>query len=272
MLITFLGTGTSHGIPVINCNCNVCTSNDKKDKRLRSSVLITDSQQNNILIDCGPDFREQALTYKITHIDAVLLTHSHFDHVQGIDDLRIFASTKHFLDKPPLNIYGNKATLKDMKKRFDYIFKKTQLGGGKLRCILNRMEKYSTETPLRSGTLSIVPVPMKHGILDTTGYAITDLTSGKKFTYLTDLNYISPESVKLAQNTDILVIDGLKKEEHETHFSFDQALECSKKIKAKKTYLIHFCHAFTHSEIDAYLKETSDTAFASYDGLKLELI
>ncbi len=271
MLITFLGTGTSHGIPVINCNCKVCTSNDKKDKRLRSSVLVTDSEQHNILIDCGPDFREQALTYKITHIDAVLITHSHFDHVQGIDDLRIYANNKHHTEKPPLKIFGNKTTLLDIKKRFNYIFKKTQMGGGKLSCTLHQMKKYTKEKPLLLGNLSIVPVPMKHGKLSTTGYSITDLTSGKKFTYLTDLSYISETSIELVKNTDILVIDGLRKEKHETHFSFDEALECAKKIKAKKTYLIHFCHAFSHSEISEYLKEKSDSAYASYDGLKLEL-
>lgn len=271
MLITFLGTGTSHGIPVINCNCRVCTSNDKKDKRLRSSVLITDSAQNNILIDCGPDFREQALTYKITRIDAVLLTHSHFDHVQGIDDLRIYANNKPDSENPPLKIFGNKTTLKDMKRRFNYIFKKTQLGGGKLSCSLYKMENYTLKKPLIIGNLSIIPVPMKHGKLDTTGYTFTDLSSGKKITYLTDLSFISPSSIELARDSDILVIDGLKKNRHETHFSFDQALDCAQTIRAKKTYLIHFCHEFSHTEIEDYIKEKNPQAFASYDGLKVDL-
>ena len=258
MKLTFLGTGTSHGIPVIGCDCPVCKSSDFRDQRLRSSVLITDNN-TNILIDCGPEFRIQALKYNIKKIDSILLTHSHADHLHGIDDLRVFASLSfkdkdNKLKKEPLNIYANSDTLKDFKSRFNYLFTPVLQGGGRAFVKLNNTSKYNANSPLQIDKITIYKIPMYHGTLKTNGYV---MQKGKKiFAYLTDVSKMPKSSINLLTSfgtIDHLIIDGLRIRPHSTHFSFSEALEIANVINARHTWLTHLCHESSHTDAQAWI-------------------
>lgn len=264
MKLTFLGTGTSHGIPVIGCDCPVCTSKDLHDQRLRSSVLISDKNhksETNILIDCGPEFRIQCLKYGIKKVSAVLLTHSHADHLHGIDDLRVF-SCQRSKDDPkksetePLNIYANGQTIKDFSFRFDYLFKPVVQGGGRALVKLIDTKSFSRDKPILINGLSIYAVPMYHGTLKTNGYVIQKGT--KTFAYLTDVSKLPSESVELINsfgNINHLIIDGLRVRPHSTHFSFAEALETADKIGARHTWLTHLCHDTSHEDCIKWISE-----------------
>lgn len=263
MKLTFLGTGTSHGIPVIACDCPVCTSSDPKDQRNRCSVFIEDKSSDlHILIDAGPEFRIQAIKYKIKKIDTLLLTHSHADHLHGVDDIRIFSCTRPAVsNKPstkiPVHIYGNDNTISDFRNRFDYMFIIHDGGGGVAHVDLNSMTPYSTSNPLVIKNCSLVPVDLEHGHTLCTGYIIN-----KKLAYLTDVSRIPEHSFKrLAHNNppsaplEHLIIDGLRPRPHSTHFSFDQALEAADRIGAKHTWITHICHDMCHKDIEKYIEE-----------------
>lgn len=259
MKLTFLGTGTSHGIPVIACDCQVCSSSDEKDKRHRCSILIQNPETDmNLLVDAGPEFRVQALKYKIKKIDTVLLTHSHADHLHGIDDIRIFSCTRPACaDKPstaiPVHIYGNDNTLKDFKNRFDYMFVVHKGGGGVAHVDLNSMTPYSTNNPLIIKNCEIVPVDLEHGPTLCTGYIFN-----RKLAYLTDVNRIPSHSYqRIAHNSPLehLIIDGLRIRPHSTHFSFAEALEAADKIGARHTWFTHICHDSSHKEIIRYIQD-----------------
>lgn len=285
MKLTFLGSGTSHGIPVIACSCPCCVSSDPHDKRLRSSVLISHND-TNILVDCGPEFRIQALRANITKVNAVLLTHSHADHLHGIDDLRVFACLRSKDDPKkmeiaPLPIYGNEGTLKDFRSRFDYLFKPVIQGGG--RALVELKETKGSEN-FEIGGVSITPVPMLHGNLSTNGYIFR--TEDSTFIYLTDCSAIPEESIELIKSfgkIDHLIIDGLRIRPHSTHFSFSEALAVAEEICAEKTWLTHICHESTHSEIKTWISENlkdfpklqdrikkGGTLEPAFDGLVLE--
>ena len=300
MIVTLTGTGTSHGIPVIGCECAVCRSKDPHDKRYRCSAYIR-TQDTALVIDTGPEFRLQALEHKITHLDAVLITHSHADHLNGLDDLRIFSHTassdKHNETKNALNIYANKPTINDIYKRFDYIYEKTQQGGGKPLLNLNDSEDFSKDRPVivrrtpqnddsgkiapgtKQGTLLCFPVPMKHGILDVNGWNIReeDAPPEKSLSYLTDCSFVPDDSIALIKGTEHLVIDGLRQTPHSTHFSFGQALECASKIEPKHVWLTHINHSSSHEQINEWLSEHKKQfsaladipVHAAYDGLTL---
>ncbi|NLM01491.1 MAG: MBL fold metallo-hydrolase [Treponema sp.] len=293
MEIIILGSGTSQGIPVIGCNCRVCHSANAKDKRTRSSIFVKETKQNcssvntnGILIDCGPEFRIQAIRENISKIDAVFLTHSHADHIAGLDDLRSFANTKQHLS--PMQIFSLPITLTNIKKRFDYLFMQTQIGGGKLNCTLHNIENYTKEKPVKFGNLKITGVPMKHGNLDTCGYLFrenvcieqnktSNKISYKSLAYLTDCNYLSETSIDLVKNVDILIIDSLREMPHETHFCFNETYTVAKKIGAKKTYVTHLTHNLTHDEVNEYFinlsnKDKSNLVIkAAFDGQRLFL-
>ena len=269
MKLTFLGTGTSHGVPVIGCNCAVCKSTDPRDKRFRSSAYLqfqaADNSNKYILIDVGPDFRSQALQQNVTQIDAVLLTHSHADHLHGIDDLRNFScimSNKpdnpqnEKYDKPPIPFYTNQETADDIKHRFGYIFSEKAEGGGHAKIKLN-----SVSDSFDFGTIEITPIPMLHGHLETTGWLLTENTAEgpRSIAYLTDCNYISDESIELIHkkcgHLVHLVIDGLRIKEHTTHFNFLQALEASAKIGGDHIWFTHLTHNSSHTETADYIEE-----------------
>lgn len=265
MELTFLGSGTSHGIPVIACNCKVCKSKNPKNKRFRSSAYIHTNEDKYILIDIGPEFRMQCIKNNVSKIDALLLTHSHADHLHGIDDLRIFSmdlwktpdteEAKKKLAAPPIPIYTNKQTIGDVEVRFDYFFKHPKEGGGHAK-----VELHEANNTFDCCGLKITPIPMMHGSLPTTGWLLTESgQNGEKtsIAYLTDCSFISDESIKLLKencgNLQHLIIDGLRIKEHSTHFSFLQAMECANKIGAQNVWITHLTHNHSHHQIKQYL-------------------
>ncbi len=238
MELTFLGTGTSHGIPVIACDCVNCNSLTPENNRLRSSVLIK-NRETSILIDTTPEFRIQALREKINNIDAVLYTHTHADHLHGIDDLRPFSMNK------SIPLYGLKEQLQEIEDRFPYIFNSTiQKGGGKPNLYTTPINK-----TVVIGKFTITPIPVKHGLIDILGYRINNIA------YITDCSKIPDESYDLLKNLDILVIGALRFREHSTHFTIEQAIDEIEKISPKKAYFTHLCHDVDHFELIEYLNK-----------------
>lgn len=281
MKITFLGSGTSHGVPVIACNCKVCKSHSKKNKRYRSSVFIETNDGKSILIDVTPEFRLQAVRAGIKKIDTILLTHSHADHLHGIDDIRIFscdcfertATNAKTFDAPPLPVYTNATAVKDLQARFGYFFVHPKEGGGHAKVTLSEVKE-----SFKIGQTEITPIPMLHGHLETTGWLLTETkTDGSKTSvaYLTDCSFISDESIELihqkTEHISHLIIDGLRIRPHSTHFNFLQAIEASKKIGADKVWITHLTHSHSHAEVTRYLKKHADglKIKPAYDGLKL---
>lgn len=274
MKLTVMGSGTSHGIPVIGCSCSVCTSKDVRDTRYRSSAFVTDGTAN-VVIDVGPEFRLQALRQGIKSLDAVFLTHGHADHLHGLDDIRIFSSTKQngvwhkqtslfdvlfHRHGEGLKVFADKTTRKTILSHFDYIFKKTQKGGGKPRIDLWEVESFSEKNPIRINSMSVIPIPLRHGKVESTGYLFLQQQTDEtvhSIAYLTDLNYISEKSVELInRNKGILnhlVIDGLRIKPHSTHFNFDEAMECSQKLEPRHTWFIHITHDVSHAGIQQYI-------------------
>jgi phosphoribosyl 1,2-cyclic phosphate phosphodiesterase len=252
MTITFLGTGTSQGVPIINCTCNVCQSRDLKNKRLRSSVTIqTDS--TIILIDTTPDLRQQLLRDPIPRIDAILYTHAHADHVYGIDDIRRF----NIIQEDRIHAFGTERTINRLKHIFGYAFQTDSINYG-----LPNLEANVLNGDLCIKDLQIIPIPLKHGNSEVLGFRIGG------FAYCTDVNYIPPNSYRLLKNLDVLVLDALREIKHPTHFSLEEALSEAKKIDAAKTYFIHMSHDIEHESHSTKLPEN---IYFSYDGLRLDL-
>lgn len=260
MKLTFLGTGTSSGVPVIGCNCKVCKSTDIKDKRTRCSALVTTDEDKNILIDVSPEFRIQALQNNISKIDLVLITHTHADHFHGIDDLRSFCCVhmknhsdhKEHMKMNALPVFTNKTAIEDIKNRFDYLFKPVKEGGGHAFIKLNECTEQFT-----SGNTKITPIPLKHGSIETSGWLFEE--NGISIAYLTDCNYISKESIELIHKNcgklTHLVIDGLRIKEHSTHFNFLQAMDAANKIGGKHIWFTHLTHDLSHEGVKEYLSE-----------------
>lgn len=252
MKVKFLGTGTSTGVPEIGCNCEVCTSDNIKDRRLRASVLIS-VKGKRLLIDCGPDFREQILPEPFSQIHAVLLTHEHYDHVGGIDDLRPFCK---FTD---VDIYGNRLTLDALKNRMPYSFIENKYPGVP---ILNLHEVDADES-FSIGGIDILPIRLMHYKLPILGYRIGN------FAYLTDVKYIPEEEYSKLKDLDVLVISALRVEEHLSHLNFSQALSEVKKISPKQAYFIHMSHHIgLHDKVE---RDLSESVSLSYDGLEIEV-
>ncbi|GAB1482226.1 MBL fold metallo-hydrolase [Treponema sp.] len=244
MELHILGSGTSHGVPVISCNCAVCCSKDPHDTRYRSSALICGDAGERILIDCGPEFRLQAVRERLSSLDALLLTHAHADHLHGLDDVRPL--TRH----SDLPIFGNKSTIAELKERFAYLFMTTQRGGGKAK-----IQPQVLLEPVMIGSLRISPIPVLHGTLPIYGWLIEDGT--KRLAYLTDLSELKAESERVLQGIDVLVVGALRTRPHPTHLCFDQAFTLSLTLDAKKTYLTHLCHDHLHTEIGVFCDEWS---------------
>jgi phosphoribosyl 1,2-cyclic phosphate phosphodiesterase len=248
--ITFLGTGTSSGIPTIGCSCHVCNSDDPKDKRLRSSILI-EHNQFKILIDTSPDLRQQMLKYNVKKIDAVIYTHHHFDHIGGFDDIRAF----NYTSRRVMPVYLMEETLRNIKKTFFYAFSDCDKPGGGVPVIdVNIID----DKPFSIGGLEIIPIPLYHGKMKVLGFRIGD------FAYCTDTNNIPPESMKLLLDLKIFVLDALRYTWHDTHFKLDDAVKIAKEVSAETTYFIHMAHEIKHSDCEASLPKNMKLA---YDGL-----
>lgn len=244
--LIFLGTGTSHGIPVPGCNCGVCRSENTRNRRTRCSVVFqTDGR--NILVDTATELRLQCLANNISRIDAVLMTHDHADHIHGIDDLRSFSSHAR------IPVYGQPELIDRIRDRFHYIFTEHIEGGG-----IPDLELIGIENEFNIKTTTILPVPLFHGSMRIFGYRIGNIA------YCTDCSRIPDESYPLLENLDVLVIDGLRFEKHSTHFSVDEALAEIKKINPRQAYLTHMCHHLDHDELE---KHTPGNVHVAYDGL-----
>ncbi len=251
--VVFLGTGTSQGVPVIGCECPVCQSSDSLDKRLRSSLLLKINGQN-IVIDAGPDFRQQMLREQVKTLRAILLTHEHADHIFGLDDIRSF----NWLQKRPTDIYAEKRVQETLKRIFDYAFAEHKYVGLPEMQLINLSDE-----PFFIDETEVIPVRCYHNKLPVYGFRIGNLS------YITDTNFISETEMKKLENLDVLVINALRKEKHISHFNLEQALEVIEKLKPKKSYLTHLSHTFgKHREIEAGLPEN---VFVAYDGLTITI-
>lgn len=254
MKITFLGTGTSQGIPVIGCGCGVCESLNSKDKRLRTSALIQ-VDDKNILIDIGPDFREQMLRSKVRHLDAILITHAHRDHVAGIDDIRPF----NYYQKAPIDIYARDNAIAAIRRDYSYIFEKHIYPGLPEANLVEVSGKASFDLD----NIHIMPIEVMHKDLPILGYRIGDLT------YITDANYISDQELEKLKDSKVLVINALRIESHFSHFSLSEALQIVNRIKPERAYLTHMSHEMGfYNEVSRSLPQN---VFLAYDGLEIEV-
>jgi phosphoribosyl 1,2-cyclic phosphate phosphodiesterase len=251
--ITFLGTGTSQGVPVIACECEVCTSTDKHDKRLRTSILI-EAEGKTIVIDSGPDFRYQMLRAKVMHLDAIVFTHEHKDHVAGMDDIRAF----NYKQQGPIDVYADTRVQAALRREFPYIFDDKGYPGIpqiNLHTIGNQ--------PFNVGNLHFIPVEVLHYKLPVLGFRIND------FTYITDAKTISEAERQKIRGTKILIVNALQKQKHISHFTLDEAIAFARDINAEKTYFTHISHRLgKHADISKELPEGIQLA---YDGLVLDV-
>ncbi len=251
MIVTFLGTGTSQGVPVIACNCEVCTSADPRDKRLRTSVMIEDNEKV-IVIDSGPDFRSQMLREKVQRLDAIVFTHEHKDHIAGLDDIRAFNHKQ----QGPIDVYATVQVQAALKREFHYIFAEFRYPG------IPQLTLHTIAVDhFFIGDLKFIPVEVMHYKLPVLGFRIND------FTYITDAKTVAQKEVEKIKGSRILVINALQKQDHISHFTFDEAIAFARSIGAEKTYLTHVSHNLgKHADISAILPLGIELA---YDGLKL---
>lgn len=255
--VRLLGTGTSTGVPVLNCTCDVCTSTDHRDKRLRCAAFI-EVAGVNLLIDIGPDFRQQAFREQIGHIDSVLITHHHFDHVVGMDDLRPFI----FHNRTPIPIFAERTSADALRNMFGYIFRDGSYPG------VPKLEMHDVRGPFAvqsreddSLSVKVIPIPVVHGSLDILGYRIGN------FAYLTDVSSIPNASYALLEGLDILVLDALRDRPHPMHLTIERAMEVAGRIGASQTWFTHMSHQILHTDFLARMPENMAPA---YDGLVLE--
>ncbi len=253
MQIYFLGTGTSQGIPVIGSDHPVCKSSDSRDKRLRVSVWVT-WENNSIVIDCGPDFRQQMLISECTKLDAVLFTHEHADHTSGLDDIRPFF----FKQKKDIPIYAHTRVVENLKKRFDYIFESENKypGAPDVKVFeVNNNQEFSINST------TIIPINANHGNLQVFGYRI------QNFAYLTDVKSIEVTELEKLKYVKILVVNALREEQHHSHFSLQEALDFIHLVKPEVAYLTHISHLLGfHEEVQ---KKLPENVFLAYDNLKI---
>ena len=250
--ITMLGSGTSSGVPVIGCDCDVCRSTAVENKRLRAGLKI-EFEGRVVLVDTPTDLRQQALRFGIPRIDAVLFTHAHADHVFGLDDVRIF----NFRQRQTIPCYGSARTLSGLRRTFSYVFEPGQEGGGK-----PRLELIEIDDAVELFGRQFAAVPVMHGALPVHGYRVGG------FAYVTDCSFIPEESFDRLRDLDVLVLGALRYREHPTHFSISQAIEVAERIGAGRTYFTHLAHEVDHHAPRVEMPSTVDFG---YDGLVVEL-
>jgi len=251
MQITFIGTGTSHGVPVIGCHCPVCRSKDPRNKRNRSSILIK-NKAKQVLIDTPPELRLQALKLGIERVDAVVLTHAHADHIHGFDDLRRF----NHLRKKAIPCYVSPGTLSALKKMFFYIFEPTPFPYAKPQVIL-----HTVTSPFKAGGIDFTPIPVQHGDMPIYGYRFGNTV------YLTDVSSIPASSWPLLQGLDLLILGVLRRKPHPAHLSLGQALDLIGKLAPRRTLLTHLSHVFDHQQTE---RELPNGVFLAYDGMTVD--
>lgn len=254
MRLTFLGTGTSTGVPAIGCQCAVCMSTDPRNHRLRTSALLQ-TPETQVLIDAGPDLRQQLLKAGVVQLDAVLLTHSHADHVAGLDDLRPL----NMAQRASIPLYGLARTLRDVRSRFDYAFSDSSIGSSRPMLELCEIQSYQ---PFQLGDLEIMPLDVQHGSWAITGFRIGGLG------YVTDASAIPAASLDVLAGLDVLVLNALRDGPHPTHFSLDQALAVIEQLRPRRALLVHMAHDLDHMTTNARLP---DHVRLAYDGLVIEV-
>lgn len=261
LTVTLLGTGTSTGVPVIGCGCAVCTSDDPHDARLRTSAHIvahTDAGDVHLQVDVGPDFRTQALRFGVEVVDALVITHEHFDHVTGLDDLRPFF----FRDRSPIPVFARERTADALRSMFRYVFDRTYPGASLLDLV-------SVDGPFRvasranaEASIEVTPLRAPHGSFEVMGVRIGG------FAYLTDAGAVPPETRRQLAGLDVLVLDGLRPEPHPTHLTFEEAAAVAADVGARETWLTHVTHNVRHDDANAMLP---DGVRLAYDGLVLRV-
>ncbi|MGE5395004.1 MAG: MBL fold metallo-hydrolase [Candidatus Saccharibacteria bacterium] len=251
MRLTFLGTGTSQGVPVVACQCPVCLSNNPKDKRLRASVMIeTDTQC--VVVDAGPDFRQQMLNHKVLHLNGILITHEHTDHIFGLDDIRAF----NWVQKQPTDIYAEERVQIAIRRIFDYVFATYKYPG------IPQMHLHLLgNKPFNIGDLEVIPIRGYHYKLPVFGFRFD------KIAYVTDVNRLEDIEIEKLRGLEVLVLNALRKEEHISHYNLQQALDIIDQVKPQKAYLTHLSHQMGfHDEVQ---NELPENVYLAYDGLKV---
>jgi len=251
--ITFLGTGTSQGVPVIGCKCAACSSDNPEDKRLRSSILV-ENEGSTIVVDTGPDFRQQMLRADVDRLDAVVYTHEHRDHIAGLDDIRSY----NFLQKRSMDLYGEKRVLQSIRISFPYIFAEDKYPGVP-NVVLNTIDAQ----PFMIGGVRFIPIRMLHASMPVFGFRIND------FAYLVDANFISAEEMKKLEGLTDVVIGALRKEKHHSHFTLNEAADLFRELGAGRGFITHISHQM--GPVSAFSALLPTGMKAAYDGLVLDL-
>jgi phosphoribosyl 1,2-cyclic phosphate phosphodiesterase len=252
--LTFLGTGTSHGIPMIGCSCAVCQSTDPRDNRTRPSIYIEVADGPSVLVDTSTDLRQQALTRHVRRVDAILFTHSHADHVMGFDEVRRFNA----ISGASIAAYADARTSADLRRMFNYVFDPPKEKGGGIP----QLTLTTIDGPFAVGNVRVQPVPLMHGSRPILGFRFG------AFAYLTDCSAIPDQSWPLLENLDVLVLDALRHRPHPTHFTVAEALEVVDRLKPSRTYFTHICHDLAHEATNRSLPPSVELA---YDGLALTI-
>lgn len=253
MIVTFLGTGTSQGVPIIACECEVCRSQNPKDYRLRTSILI-ESQEAKIVIDSGPDFRQQLLRENLKSLDAVVFTHEHKDHIAGLDEVKAF----NYLNKMRMPVYATERVQTALHREFAYIFAEEKYPG------VPEIDLHTiTDKSFHIKDIELLPIDVIHYRLPVKAFRIKD------FTYITDANFISEEEKEKIKGSKIIVVNALRKEMHVSHFTFQQAIDLMNELKPEKAYFTHISHQLgLHENVSKELPSFIELAF---DGLKIEI-
>lgn len=254
MRLTFLGTGTSQGVPVIACRCGVCTSTDPKDSRLRTSALLSLDDSKNILFDIGPDFRQQMLRHRVEHLEAILITHAHRDHVAGLDDIRSFNYVQH----RKMDVFLNAEAEVTIRRDYHYIFS-PHIYPGLPEADLHQVD----DEPFVAAGIEVIPIKVMHKDLPILGYRIGDLA------YITDTNLIPPKEMLKLSGVKLLVLNALRKEKHFSHYCLPEALEVIAQVAPERAYLTHISHEMgRHADVQS---ELPDGVFLAYDGLQINI-
>ncbi len=252
LTITVLGSGTSHGVPMIGCDCDVCRSDDPRDLRTRPSIVVS-WDEASVLIDTTPELRLQCLANDIRRVDAVLYTHYHIDHVAGLDDLRRF----NWLQEAPVPVYAQTDTLDRLQSMFPYVFDRES----QQPSAIPKLDLHAIDGSFEVAGRSITPIPLLHGTMPVLGFRFGN------FAYCTDVSEIPGASWPLLENLDVLILDALRLKPHPTHFNLEQAIDHARRIGARQTYFTHIAHEIGHAQVEADLP---DDMLIAYDGLEFQ--